>query len=52
MMKRYVFKLFVKKDNSLLMTIECYNKELKKGLEKQLKKQSIFIDIKESEIDV
>lgn len=51
-MKKYKFKLFVKKNNSLLMTIECYNKEVKKGLEKQLKKQRNFIEIKESEINV
>lgn len=34
------------------MTIECYNKEVKKGLEKQLKKQRNFIEIKENEINV
>lgn len=50
-MKKYKFKLIVKKDNSLLMAIECYNKEVKKGLEKQLNKHKRFIEIKESEVD-
>lgn len=49
MMKRYIFKLYLKKDNSLLMTTECYNREVKRALLKQYNKLSNYILVKESE---
>ncbi len=51
-MKKYNYKCFVKKNNRLLLSIECYDKEVKKGIEKQLKKLNKYINIEESEIDV
>lgn len=51
MMKKNNYKLILisKKDNNLIMTIECYDKKVKDNLIKQLNKTKKYFNIKESE---
>lgn len=44
--------MLFKKNNRLLLSIECYDKQVKKGIEKELNKINKYIRIEESEFDV
>lgn len=50
-MKKYKFTLIAKKNNVLVMNIECFDKGVKRGLEKQLRKCQKYIEVKESVVD-
>lgn len=45
MMKKHRFKIINKKTNDLLLVIECFDRKVKRGLERQLNKYKSYCNI-------